>query len=480
MSSPSGAPEKQDEEFIKVAAFVLILAILAIAVIASQQNRINAFIGAVTILHVLPFAEMVRLFPITLEIPFLGSWLFRMSAAAHDFLLQGGFSEMTPVQRNATLTAGGRAALVIYGPFMIWVVLRGRDFRVDRKYRRRHSLESMIWAQSENWMTSRISRHVNPLKETEIDARTIAGRARSLLDAAKGETSLRGSHALPGDVVSLRPGTWGRALRPEEWLIANGLVFDSEVHDRIIQDGAICKDTDFEFRNRWKSLDVPSLSEVLGAQLRTPWKGPEGIRPCFRAIFAVMAQFYDYDVDGGNKLLFDLGILADATRGKPGSMDQAILAEAGMMARIDKIVSGKAGKKLTRMGEGHAWLESAFPAFLTLARKDRGVLPPAAFLWLKAEDRLMWYILDNVGNEAVMIEAAGALAHCRAELQIGKPIRRPAVYQAARALLEDYLDVTPDRLKSRAEKEGRTRTPGQQVDLLWTEFDAPPSPQEDG
>lgn len=475
MSGQPGAPEKQDEEFLKLAVVMMIMVILAIALIATQQSRINAFIGGVTILHVLPFAEAVRFLPILLDIPFLGSWLFRMSAAAHDFLLQGGFSEMTPVQRAATLTAGGRAALVLYGPFMVWVVLRGRDFRVDRKYRRRHSLESMIWAQSENWMTSRISRHVNPLKDPEIDARTIAGRARSLVDQARKTAPGRGSVALPGDAVSLRPGTWGRALRPEEWLIANGLVFDHEVHDRIIQDGAICRETDFEFRHLWKTLDVPSLAEVLAGQLRTPWTGPEGIRPCFRAIFAVMAQFYDYDVDGGNKLLFDLGILADASRGKPGSMDQAILAESGMTARIDRIISGKAGKKLVQMGEGHAWLESAFPAFLTLARKDRGVLPPAAFLWLKAEDRLMWYILDNVGNEAVMIEAAGALAHCRAELQIGKPIRRPAVYQAARAMLEDYLDVTPDRLKSRAEKDSRTRTPGQQVDLLWTEFDTPPS-----
>ena len=36
--------------------------------------------------------------------------------------------------------------------------------------------------------------------------------------------------------------------------------------------------------------------------------------------------------------------------------------------------------------------------------------------------------------DAIMIEAAGAMAHFKAESQIGLPIRRPSVFQAARAL----------------------------------------------
>ena len=147
-------------------------------------------------------------------------------------------------------------------------------------------------------------------------------------------------------------------------------------------------------------------------------------------------------------------------------MDDAILAEQGMMARIDKIAIGRQGKMLANNGLHHAWVESAFPTFLGFARKDRGVLPSAAFLWLKAEDRRMWYIMNSVGNEAVMAEAAGAIAHSRAETQIGKPLRRPAVYQAARALLEDYLDITPERVTSRHQREIRRRTPGQQIGLI--------------
>jgi len=149
-------------------------------------------------------------------------------------------------------------------------------------------------------------------------------------------------------------------------------------------------------------------------------------------------------------------------------MDDAILAEEGLMARIDGILQGKPGAQMLEIANRHAWLESAFPAMLTYARKDRGVLPAAAFLWLKAEDRALWYILDNVGSEAVMIESSGAMAHFRAEHQIGKPIRRPAVYQAARALLEDYLDMTPERVVARHDKEVRGWTAGEKLDRLFT------------
>ena len=111
----------------------------------------------------------------------------------------------------------------------------------------------------------------------------------------------------------------------------------------------------------------------------------------------------------------------------------------------------------------HAWQETAFPAMLSVERKDRGVLASAAFLWLKSEDRPLWYILNNVGSEATMVEAAGAMSHFRAEMQIGKPIRRPAVRQTARALLEDYLDMTPEHVASRRRWEELGRSAGDEL-----------------
>ncbi|MCW3782565.1 hypothetical protein [Defluviimonas salinarum] len=463
MSGPSqpGQPG-DDQELFKLAIAGLICFFIVIAIIAAQEMRINAFIGAVTWLHTLPFATAARYLPFLQDIPFIGSWLFDQSLLAHKFLGQGGYAAMTPEQRTAVLVAGGRAASILYGASFVWIALNGKEFRVDQKYRTSHTLESMIWVQSENWMTSRIARHMNPLKGKEISARRIA----ESVAGKYGEGAKMPGFAIPRRLIALQPGTWNRALRPEEWLIANGLAFDPGRYSVMTGGDESVRDSDFEFRGRWEELDLETVSEVLSAQLRTPWTGPADLRPCHKALFAVMALFYAYDIDGGNKLLSELGILADAMKAKRGSMDGALLSERGMAAKIDKIVLGTPGKTLARAAGHHAWVESAFPTFLAKARKDRGVLPPAAFLWLKAEDRLMWYILNNVGNEAVMIEAAGALAHSRAETQISRPIRRPAVYQAARALLEDYLDMTPERIDLRKQRAVRHRTPGDQIEMI--------------
>lgn len=115
----------------------------------------------------------------------------------------------------------------------------------------------------------------------------------------------------------------------------------------------------------------------------------------------------------------------------------------------------------------HAWQETAFPTMLSVVRKDRGVLTSAAFLWLKSEDRPLWYILNNVGSEATMVEAAGAMAHLRAEMQIGKPIRRPAVWQTARALLEGYLDMIPERVAALRRREELGRSAGEEIDIAF-------------
>lgn len=459
---PQQQSQGDDQEFLKLAIIAIICVVIVIAVLATQQYRVNAALGAVTWVHILPFALAGKYLPLLTEIPFFGRWLFWYSGQALEFLERGGFAVMDPAARNAVLIAGGRSATVIYGGILIVIAVKGTEFRVDQKYRSLHTLESMIYAQSEDWVTSRIARHVNPLKVTEVDARRIAVSVAERLS----KTPPVDSGTLPRAAVRITPSTWSRALRPEEWLLAQGLTFDPSLHGRLTAPEASARIRDFEFSDRWRDLSLDSISEALSTQLRTPWRGPQHLSPSLRAIFAIMALFYDYDIDGGNRLMNELGLISDGTRARSRSMDGAILAERGMMAKIDRIALGKQGTMLAQKAAFHAYVESAFPTMLAVARKDRGVLPAAGFLWLKAEDRLMWYILNNVGNEAVMVEAAGALAHARAESQLSTPIRRPAVYQAARAILEDYLDMTEERIESRRLKEIRRRTPGQQLAIL--------------
>lgn len=459
-AGPGGSQEGQDQEVLKLTICLLILLVLLIALARMQEERANALIGAIAWLHVLPFAEMARLLPWLMEAPVIGPWFFLPMVQAHDFVDDGGFAMMSPEARALLMAYSARAATVLYGPWVIRIAIQGLDVRPDQKYRNAHTLESMIRMQSDDWVTSRHARHVDPSRMPDLSARSISVAAGQKI-AKAGATVMPGL-ALPRKLIAIAPDTWNRALRPEEWLVSRGLAFNADQFRKLSAPEAIVRDADFSFRDDWQHLQINSLSEALAQQLRRPWTGPQDLRPCHQALFAVMAMFYDFDVKGGNALLSDIALLADGIRWKRG-LDEALLADPGIMPRIARIVSGLQGRKLSLHADKHAWLESAFPTFLSVSRKDRGVLPAAAFLWLKVEDRPLWYILNSVGGEAVMVEAAGAISHWRAECQIGTKIRRPATFQAARALLEDYLDQRPERVRMRNQKLERRKTPSDQI-----------------
>jgi hypothetical protein len=464
MSQNPNAPSA-DQSQSRAFAIAMIMIVIILAIIAMMQEEMSAFSGGVAYLHVYPFAKLVEFFPQLKSIPFLGDFFFAKVELTKLFLDQGNFAYMSPEQRRDVLSAAGLCAMPVYLPFMVYAGTAGRMFRPDIKFKTAYTLDNMIWVQSENWLTSRVARNVNPLKMEEVSAGILA----------RGVTEKNATRASKieacGDMITLAPqavtpSAWHRALRPEEWLVASGLCLDPKHIQAAQSKDWKYPDSLLESRKMWHNLTLETLKEVFSSQLRTPWSGFDTLRPIHKALAAVMCLFYDYDIDGGNVLLNDLGAINDAIKSKTGGMDAALTAEKGMMERINGILNGKPGAQMLEIADRHAWVESAFPAMLTFARKDRGVLPAAAFLWLKSEDRRLWYILDNVGSEAVMVEAAGALGHFRAESQVGKPIRRPHVYQAARAMLEDYLDMTEERIASRADKEIRGRTAGETIEIL--------------
>lgn len=451
-----------DSDAINIGILTLVGILILMFLIMSQIPRINAFIGAMTWVHTYPFYWLGAQFPVLEQIPFVGHRFFTMSRFSIEFLEQGGYAVMNAAQRTAVLKASGNVAGLYYGPFLLYIALNGLDYRLDQMYRKRHSLETMIVEQSETWTTTRMNRVINPEKLDEVDAKQLSHAA---YDAANRHKKMPG-FILPRRHIDVALGPWSRSLRPEELLLAKGITFDVVGHQKIVAGPDSNRSAAYEYRDNWGRADIATTSDVLEGQLRFIWKGPQNIRPVHKAVFAVMACFYGFDIDGGNKLLNDLGLLAEAAHGKPGLMDDIIRNEPGFMARLDKIIASEGSKKLQAIGEKHMYLESAFPAMLAASRKDRGVLPPAALLWLKMEDRLLWYIVDNVGNEAIMAEASGALAHSRAEAQLGKKLARPHVFQAARSVTEDYLDMTEERIEKRREQAERHIDPANRIKMI--------------
>ncbi len=88
----------------------------------------------------------------------------------------------------------------------------------------------------------------------------------------------------------------------------------------------------------------------------------------------------------------------------------------------------------------HAYVGTMMATLLTIARSD-GVLATSEFLWLKPLDRRMWYILNSVGRQTVMIEVAGLYAHWLAEKKLGCALRVPMVKEAVNGLDSDVKDI---------------------------------------
>ncbi len=73
---------------------------------------------------------------------------------------------------------------------------------------------------------------------------------------------------------------------------------------------------------------------------------------------------------------------------------------------------------------------------MTLLEESRGggVIPCVEFIWLKGEDRPLWYALQSVGRKTSFVEAGGAYSHWLLEKLVGKPITQPEVSSAIEAL----------------------------------------------
>lgn len=430
---------------------------------------INAFYGAVAFVYVYPVGKIAEMVPFLLDVPLIGGFLFRPCLEVSRFLAEGGFSEMTHQgagsARGYVMSAAGRVAFLIYAPILLKAAFAETDVHVDQFYRKKHSLESMIKEQAKTFPTIRLFKHHDPIETPDLKPKDFAHGAMRQIKSSAGQAG----DLVSGTKVMLRASGFTRSLNPEEWLVSNGLVLDPDEYGRLTSGLFPAEDRSFYFSDKWEELSIASISEVLEDQLVNPWRGPEHLPLHLKALFAVMVTFYAYDRKGGNAMLDDLGKMAERSVLDKVRMTDLIRADESMMARIEKAIGSTEGKQMAHFGKGHAWVESALPTLLRRARFERGVLATASFIWLKREDRAAWYILNATGNDAVNIEAAGAMAHNRAELDFKSPLAVPHVYQAARSVLHDYLDCHPDRIAARRlRREGR-REMDEQVRLMSDE-----------
>ena len=467
-----GNQEGGDDMVLFAIAVVIVLGMFWF-IFKQAEPWFNAAMGYAAWIHVLPFSEATRWVPALSDIPFIGGWLFRPAELVRAYLEKGGFAYMgiNNADRMKVLTGSGRCAMLLYAPLLFWAATRGSNYRVDQTFKKLHSLESLIKANTKKWPGMLMVADKNPRDMNDLTAKQAVDAAAKVFakPAPKEAGKLINSGA-----VDIRADSYMRSATPEEWLLMKGINWNTEEYERIKADMFQQKDAAWAMPDMWNDVSIESISEVLESQLTRRWTKIEDLSPAMRSLFAVFILFYDggKTVEKANELMSELLILGAWAQSKNLSMDEVVSAEDGFMAKVDKLIASDNGKRMNAICAQHAWLESALPTALKTCREGRGVLAPASLLWMKRYNRPWWYLINNTGSEAMMIECAGAMAHNKSEVQMGMPIVRPCVWQAAKALHQDYLDLDPERVKRREEDRERRRKLSETLSMISTQVES--------
>lgn len=298
------------------------------------------------------------------------------------------------------------------GDIMRWpaiLILIGCYFRImykspNARFKNKYKLESMIGIQSKIWPVISPILNFNPMKH---------------------------SARVPGSAVPAQLPQFAESLSPDEWIAWSRIPVDDGVPDE------------------------EAIRLALTQQLGPRWEGLTGLRPHHRALVAAFALKGAQKRKESDELL---GQIATCWQpGKPegrGLVLNEIVAKRVADTLADKSIMGPA----LEVASAHAYRTTALVGMLKWAREQGGVLAPAQFVWLRGEDRALWYPLNNLGRRSYHTEAAGAMAHFMAEMVAKRALPMPRVKTAIQPIL-DYMQANggtvPDLTGSKSSNQPR-------------------------
>ena len=434
-----GSHRSEDPFLLLVLAVIMAACMLsAISFLAEDFRRLTTLAAW---LHVWPVARAGSSHAYLADIPLLGQHLVRPSITVEEFLRSRWPEPISREEWTAIQLVAGRAAILIHGPVFTWFALRRRRKRPDLLFRSTHDLESLIEAQSAHWSHLGIVRHFDRPHLRVNPDQAVAEKARQR-DQAMSQPAPDTGHLLKPAMPPLVPPDLEMALQPETWLRAQGLAAGAPPV-------ALPEERMPGNDREWGHLTSDAICEVLEEQLGRPWTGFDGLRTVHRALVAAIALGHDFRRREMAQLLSTLAALAERAARQGRRLEEILPEHPRLAARIDRILNGQPGKGLLEVATRHGWQKTAIIGMLQAAREDRGVISTASLVWVKHEDRDLWYALNSAGNFTTSAEAAGPSAHYRAEQQAGQALRRPAVFQLSRSLTEDYLDLDNPRTLQR-------------------------------
>lgn len=252
------------------------------------------------------------------------------------------------------------------------------------KFLTKHNLETLISTQAKMWPAIMPIVKFNPSKSGRI----------------------------LGDAIPDKLPVFAEALSPEEWIAWNNIPVVNGIPDRDAARRAFIK------------------------QLGPRWNGIDSLPLYMRALLAAFALRGAQKRDDSDELLGKLALAWSPGKG--------FAPDAALTGEIANVLNDpKTGGRLSAVMDSYAWRTTAMLGALRWARANGGVLAPAHFLWVRAEDRMLWYPLNNLGRRAFHSEGAGAMAHFMAEESAKKPLPIPRI-DTAIVTLNTYLH-DPDK-----------------------------------
>lgn len=397
------------------------------------------------------------------QVPLVSAWVLEPAAVHVETLTRVSADRLTASMVFDALGIAGRALAPVLVPLALFAGFAGSRIRPDRRYRRQHTLHSMLGEHARRWSAARFAWLVDPslqddtpiAKPEDLLAQSDASGPRRPVAAEEVVAPAR-----PAPVSELLPhappdqplGPWMRSLRPEEWLAQRGI--------GITETGA--------------GVEIALVSEALGRQLRRQWTGPACLSLPERGILAALVLFHARRAEEAERLTDDMAtvfaervveslpldpwhepLVGMAAGPAAAPMTEAMVA-AGLDSRIRSVTGDrKVADPLLRCADAHWYAETVLPALWVAGRRGRGILAPARFAWLRTVNRPVWYAISASGGHVAPAEAAGIVAHLKAEAQTGMPLALPRCRPAARALVDDYLDLSDERRERRQRRQNR-------------------------
>ena len=227
---------------------------------------------------------------------------------------------------------------------------------------------------------------------------------------------------------SIDTGVWSMGLSPMQFAKKYRLLYEERDMSGKIIIG--------EMRNRIKvGVLRAEAYQVFSLQLGSYWRNVESLPAHIKALFAIFSCRINRDQVSA-KMLLDNASLSFSS----GKMD---------FSSVDSILTKYKNTLLVKQViDRHAFILTVMASMLEAARQD-GVLATADFLWLKAVDRPLWFMLNSVGRQTPLSEVSGPFGHWLAEKKLGNRINAPMVDEAVKALELGIKDIiyVPDKPK---------------------------------